>query len=251
MTLPGNFMPRHPFDAGVHDIRDEKLMKRPLDPEKLRARLARYYALITHTDAQIGRILAALEESGHADNTIVVFSSDNGLALGSHGLTGKQNLYEASVKVPLVLSGPGIPRSGRRRQLCYLYDIYPTLCELAGIETAPTVQFRSLLPVIREAGAGFRDHLSFAFMQWQRAVRDERFKLIEFCVDGKQTTRLFDLQADPLELKNLAETPGHEADLKRLRALLEKEGRRELRAGQPPHIREMSRQFWKTYHDKE
>ncbi len=105
MELPPNFMPEHPFDAGVHQIRDEKLMARPLTGQKLRERLAKYYALVTHTDAQIGRILDALEQSGHADNTIIVFSSDNGLALGSHGLTGKQNLYEHSVKVPLIISG--------------------------------------------------------------------------------------------------------------------------------------------------
>ncbi len=248
MKLPANFMPEHPFNAGVHDIRDEKLMKRPLTEEKLRKRLAKYYALVTHTDAQIGRILNALESSGHADNTIIIFSSDNGLALGSHGLTGKQNLYEHSVKIPLVISGPGIPKDQRRTQLCYLYDIYPTLCDIAGIEVPDTVQYQSLNPVIENAGAKGRKQLSFAFMQWQRAVRDEQYKLIEFCVNGLRTTRLYDLIEDPSELKDLAGDERFKPTLIRLRTLLQSERKRlNDGASDAPHLIKMSGEFWKTF----
>lgn len=203
---------------------------------------------MTHTDAQIGRILDALEQSGHADNTIIVFSSDNGLALGSHGLTGKQNLYEHSVKVPLIISGPGIPEGERRGQLCYLYDIYPTLCERAGLEVPDTVQFRSLNPIIADAGAKHREHLYFAFMSWHRSVRDRRYKLIEYCVDGERETQLFDLQDDPAEIENLAAAEAMQATLARLRDRLAGE-RKRLNDGnsESSHTKQMSEEFWSSY----
>ncbi|BCX46155.1 choline-sulfatase [Haloferula helveola] len=248
MKLPANYLPEHPFDAGVHDIRDEKLMKRPLTEDGVRDRLAKYYALVTHTDAQIGRILEALARSGEADNTIVVFSSDNGLALGSHGLTGKQSVYEHSVRVPLVIAGPGIPKGERREQLCYIYDVYPTLCERADVEIPDTVQFRSLDPVIADPEASHRDHLYFGFMSWHRAVRDDRHKLISYSVNGESHTQLFDLETDPGETRNLAGEKKVQPVLKRMRKLLESE-RDRLNDGKADaeHINEMSKAFWETY----
>lgn len=247
MKLPANFMPRHPFDAGVHHIRDENLMKVPRSEDQVLERLARYYALVTHTDARIGRILEALEESGHADNTIIVFTSDNGLALGSHGLMGKQNVYEHSVKVPFIISGPEIPSGETRDQLCYIYDIFPTLCEMAGLQAPDNVEYRSLKPVIHDAGITHREHLSFAFMQWHRAIRDERYKLIDYAVDGSRHTQLFDLDKDPDELRNLAADPDHSATLSRLRQLLEKE-RVRLNDGTSSSGRgAQGKEFWSTY----
>jgi arylsulfatase A-like enzyme len=91
-------------------IRDEKLAPWPRTPKEIRRHIADYYAIITHMDAQMGRVLSALKETGQAKNTIIVFAGDNGLAVGRHGLMGKQNLYEHSVHVPLIMSGPGIPK---------------------------------------------------------------------------------------------------------------------------------------------
>jgi len=249
MKLPTNFMPEHPFDAGVHAIRDEKLMKSPRTGEGIRKRLAEYYAVITHTDAQIGRILDALDKSGKADNTIIVFASDNGLALGSHGLLGKQNIYEHSVKVPFMISGPGIPAGEKRDQLCYIYDIYPTLCELAGLTIPGTVQFQSFKPVLADAQSTHRKNLYFSFMGVHRGVRDERYKLIEYCVDGDRHTQLFDLQQDPEETNNLAEAEANALVLERMRALLESERKRLNDGGpdNPEHILKMSKAFWSTY----
>lgn len=248
MQLPADFLPEHPFDAGVHQIRDEKLMKRPLTEERILGEWARYHAMVTHTDAQIGRILDALEKSGHAGNTIVVFASDNGLALGSHGLTGKQSVYEHSVRVPLVVRGPGIPKGEIRDQLCYLYDIHPTLCDRAGLAVPETVQFRSLDPVITDPKAAHREHLYFGFMQWQRAVRDRRHKLIEFCVDGTRHTRLFDLRNDPFETRDLSQEAAMKPVLSSLRALLASESERlNDRRPEAAHIRQMSESFWSTY----
>ena len=250
IDLPENYLPEHPFDAGVHQIRDERLLKRPLTESVIRGQLAKYYALVTHTDAQIGRILEALDASGQAENTIVVFSSDNGLALGSHGLTGKQNVYEHSVRVPLVISGPGIPEGQTRAQLCYLYDVYPTLCELAGVEIPETVEFSSLKQLFDEPDRPHRDHLYFSFMSWQRAVRGERYKLIEYAVDGARHTQLFDLKNDPEEVRDLFREDSNEPEIQRLRRRLEAE-RDRLNDGESesPHLREMSEAFWRSYGD--
>ncbi len=246
MKLPENYMPQHPFDAGVHHIRDERLMKRPLTEDAVLARLAKYYALVSHTDAQIGRILEALDKSGHADNTIIVFASDNGLGLGSHGLTGKQNVYEHGVKVPFIVSGPGIAKGQKRDQLCYIYDIYPTLCDMASIKVPDTVQYKSLKPVFQDPAAKHRESLYFSFMQWQHSVRDERYKLIEFCVDGKRTTRLFDLKNDPAELNDLAVQKDMQTVLKRLRRMLESK-RPKKEDLNSEHYQNMSAEFWDTY----
>jgi len=202
--LPENFMGGHPFDNGDLKVRDELLEDFPRDPGRTRRHIAEYYAMITHLDAQVGRILDALEASGKADDTIVVFAGDNGLAVGQHGLFGKQNLYEHSIRVPLVFSGPGIPRGVRRSAYAYLLDVFPTLCDLIGIDAPGSVEGTSLAPVFNDSGARPRDTLFGAYRQWQRMVKDERFKLIEYAVGGGRTTQLFDLARDPWECHNLA-----------------------------------------------
>jgi arylsulfatase A-like enzyme len=213
--LPANFLPEHPFNIGWYG-RDEQLEQTPRPEEAIRRHLADYYAMITHLDAQMGRVLTALEQSGRLANTIVVFASDNGLAIGSHGLMGKQSVYEHSVRVPLILAGPGIPRGEERDALCYLSDIYPTLCELGGLPVPDSVEGNSLVPAIR-AGADMRDTLYFAHTHLHRGVRDERYKLIEYVVEGGRNTQLFDLHVDPEERNDLSSDPSRGDDLARLR----------------------------------
>lgn len=248
MKLPASFMPRHAFDNGMLQIRDEKLAPFPRTEQVVRKHLADYYACITHTDAQIGRILDALDKTGKRDNTIIVFSSDNGLAIGSHGLMGKQNVYDHSVHMPLILAGPGIPKGASRDALCYIYDVYPTLCERAGLKTPDTVQFQSLNAVINDAAAKSRDHLYYAFMSWQRSVRDAQYKLIEYCVGQERHTQLFDLQNDPQETRNLAADGAHADTLARLRKLLQ-EDRVRLSDGNTPFAfsDKLGRDFWSAY----
>lgn len=251
IELPASFMPQHPFDNGMLKIRDENLAGFPRKPEEVRKHIADYYATITHTDAQIGRILETLERTGKLENTMVVFSSDNGLAVGRHGLMGKQNVYDHAVHVPLIVSGPGIPKGETRDQLCYIYDIYPTLCERVGLTPPGTVQYKSLHAAIEDPGAPHRDHLYFAFMSWQRAIRDSRYKLIEYCVDGQRHTQLFDLAKDPDELKNLKDEDGYADTLQRLRTLL-KEDRIRLNDGNTPFefTDQQGKAFWGTFEGK-
>lgn len=118
LALPASFLPVHPFNNGELKVRDEALAPWPRTPEAVRKHTADYYGMITHLDAQVGRVLRALEATGRAGNTLVVFTSDHGLALGRHGLFGKQNLYDHSMRPPLVLTGPGVPRGGRSDALC-------------------------------------------------------------------------------------------------------------------------------------
>jgi arylsulfatase A-like enzyme len=251
MKLPKNFMPKHPFDSGTDRDWDEKRVKWPRTDDDIKKHIADYYALITTMDAQIGKVIEALKETNQFENTIIVFASDNGLALGRHGLVGKQNIYEHSVRVPLIISGPGIPRGEEgevRDHLCYLPDINPTLCELIGLPIPDTVQHKSLMPVIRDAKAPHRDHLYFAYMNWQRAVRDDRYKLIEYCVEEERQTQLFDLKNDPHELNNLAGNPDYQDQLQSLREWLKKE-RVRLNDGNTPYefADNQGKYFWSRY----
>ncbi|HOX38742.1 MAG TPA: sulfatase-like hydrolase/transferase [Candidatus Brocadiia bacterium] len=220
IALPRNFMPEHPFDNGEMKIRDEMLAPFPRTAEVVRRHIAAYYGMITHVDDQIGRVLQALGDAGHAGNTIVIFAGDNGLAVGRHGLMGKQNMYEHSMRVPLIISGPGVPKNARSDALCYLHDVFPTCCETAGIPIPPTVESRSLLPLVKgEAKTGI-DSVFGAYMSVQRMIREERYKLIEYTVKDMRMTQLFDLAEDPWEIVNLAERTEYRENLERLREKL-------------------------------
>ncbi len=203
LSLPANFRPAHPFDNGELGIRDEQLAPHPLAPAVVREHLADYYGMISHHDACLGRVLTALRETGQQDRTIVVYVSDHGLALGSHGLLGKQNLYQSSIQVPVILAGPGIPRGVRNPALSYSLDLYATLCELADLTPPAGLESRSLVPTFMSGAAVLRDSLCAAYMDCQRMVTDGRWKLIVYHVDGAERRQLFDLCADPDECNDL------------------------------------------------
>jgi len=223
IELPPNFLGGHPFDNGALHIRDEMLAGFPRTPEETRRHIAEYYAMITHADAQIGRVMQALKDKGVLDNTILVFAGDNGLALGQHGLFGKQNCYDHSVRVPLIFAGPGIPENTRTDAFVYLLDVFPTLCELAGIDTPSSVEGTSLVRAMTDPQETVRDTLYFAYTDLHRAVRDRRYKLIEYVVNGKHTvTQLFDLEDDPWETTNLANRPGKADALNEMRSEMER-----------------------------
>jgi arylsulfatase A-like enzyme len=223
IRMPKNFMPQHPFDNGDMKVRDEVLASHPRTESDLRRHIAGYYAMISEVDAQIGRILDAVEPSPDAANTYVIFAADNGLAVGQHGLLGKQNLYDHSWRVPLVVSGPGIPAGKRAKTLCYMMDLCPTIAGFAGVKMPAGLDARSLQPVLRDTEARHRDTVIGAYRHVQRAIRDERWKLILYCVNGVKTTQLFDLQVDPLELKNLAGASEHAARIAEMKALLQRQ----------------------------
>jgi len=219
IPLPLNFLPQHPFDNGEMMIRDEVLLPHPRPPAAVRQMNAEYYRYISYLDAQIGRILDTLEASPFAKNTIVVFSADSGVARGSHGLIGKQNLYELdSVRVPLVISGPGIPGGKRTDAMCYLFDVLPTLGKLCGVPAPRASEGLDFSATLKDAAVPARRQLMFAYKNVQRAVRDERWKLIRYPQVDK--TQLFDLKTDPQEAINLADKPEHAGTLREMTATL-------------------------------
>jgi len=210
IPLPKNYLPLHPFNNGEQFVRDELLAGFPRTEEEIRRHLHDYYAVISAMDYHIGRLLDTVRELGMEDHTIYVYSSDHGLAIGSHGLMGKQNLYDAGMKVPLVFAGPSIPQ-GQSDALVYLMDIFPTLCEVAGAPIPPGLDGKSLWPVIQGRTSSVRSSLMLAYRDVQRAVRDQRWKLIRY--PQVNVTQLFDLASDPDERVNLADRPEHAAQV--------------------------------------
>jgi arylsulfatase A-like enzyme len=218
MPLPANFLPEHPFDHGNFKGRDELLFHWPRTPEETRGELAVYYAVITHLDAQVGRIIDALEQTGQLANTLVIYSSDHGLAIGSHGLRGKQNMYEHSVGVPLILRGPGVAADRRTNAQCYLRDLFPTVCDLAGIEAPETVDGRSLKPVLTGERQEVYNEVFAHFRDSQRMIRTAEWKYVVYPQAGRE--QLFHITEDPDELRDLAVEVQHMDVLNELRARL-------------------------------
>lgn len=202
IPLPASFRPEHGFDHGNGAGRDERLFGHPRTADEVRRELAAYYAVISHMDQQLGRILAALAETGQADRTLVIFAGDQGLAIGSHGLRGKQNMYEHTIGTPLVLRGPGIPRGRRSAAQCYLRDLFPTVCEMVGAPVPASVEGKSLLPVLRGTAEQVYSCVYGYFGDVQRMIRTERYKLIHYPQLNRD--QLFDLAQDPHELADLA-----------------------------------------------
>jgi arylsulfatase A-like enzyme len=217
--LPANYLPEHPFNNGFMVGRDEELASWPRTPDLVRQHLADYYSAVEFVDAQLGRLLEALRQSGQYERTIIVFTSDHGLAIGSHGLFGKQNLYEHSMRPPLIFVGPGIPSGKSTDALCYLLDIFPTLGELAGVEAPRGNEGKSLRAVIAGKAEKHRESIFTAFIDVQRAVTDGRWKLIAYPHVNKM--QLFDLAADPNEMHDVAAEPANRQTLTRLKTLLE------------------------------
>ena len=218
VPLPPSFMPIHPFDNGDMIIRDELLAPWPRTKEVIERHLAGFHSVITYMDRQIGRILEALNETGQLDNTIIIFAADTGTAIGSHGLLGMQNLYEHSIGVPLILSGPGILKGKQSDALVYLFDLFPTVCELAALDVPEGVDGKSLAPILGGRATKGRHSLFFAYKDVQRGVRNERWKLIRY--PRVNETQLFDLKNDPHEMNDLAEAPAHRSKVREMMDLL-------------------------------
>lgn len=221
VSLPAAFLPQHPFDNGEMTVRDEGLAPWPRTPEDTKQQLADYYACVTGLDHHVGRIFAKLKSSGEWDNTIVIFTGDNGLSLGEHGLFGKQNLYEfGGMHVPCVIAGPSIAK-GKSDAFIYLMDLFPTFCDLGGAKIPDGVEGKSIAPILHGKETKVRNVLYTGYRDCQRSVRDDRWKLIRYPLVDQ--TQLFDLKNDPHELNNLADKPAHAAKLAELTTLLQKE----------------------------
>ena len=205
VKVPVNFVPEYPYKDKIgcgKGLRDERLAPFPRTKYAVKVNRREYYAIITHMDAQVGRILDALEKSGKGDNTYIFFSADHGLAVGHHGLMGKQNLFDHSVRVPLMVVGPGVPKNKQLRTPVYLQDIMPSTLELAGVARPAHVQFKSLMPIIRGKADSSYDAVYGAYLSVQRMVIQDDHKLLLYPAYKK--AMLFNLKDDPQEMKDLA-----------------------------------------------
>ena len=221
MPIPPNFLPEHPFDNGDFYVRDELLADWPRTEERVKQELGDYYGMITHMDHAIGKIRDALagkaklakKKAGRhrLENTIFIHTADHGLALGQHGLMGKQNLYEHSVRVPLLMTGPDI-ENRTVDALVYQHDLFATVLEAAGIDVPEACEFQSLWPLIRgRSDSGYPTIMS-SYMDGQRMIKDPQYKLIRYTSHdgvGVDKVQLFDHVADPYETVDLAEDSEH------------------------------------------
>ena len=224
IPLPANFLIKHPFDNGDLNVRDEQLLPVPRDPDAIKKDIALYYGMVSEMDAQVGRILETLEKSGLKENTLIVFAGDNGLAVGQHGLLGKQNLYEHSIRVPMILSGPGVPKNKKTDGFTYLSDITPTIIDYLQLPRPSSVEGRSLLPVIQDPSKKVRSSIYNVYGHWSRSIKSEDgFKLIVYNVDGIATTQLFNLKIDPWEIKDLSKDQAYSEKILQMRNLLKQQ----------------------------
>jgi len=173
-----------------------------------------YLASITFADAQVGRILDALEESGHADNTIIVLWSDHGWHLGEKEITGKNTLWEPSTRVPLIFAGPGISKNATCAEAVELLDVFPTLCDLASLPKPDGLEGHTLIPQLRDVKTEREFPAISNHNPGNNSVRDERWRYILY-MDGSE--ELYDMEKDPEEFENLAGRPEYEGEIQRLK----------------------------------
>lgn len=208
IAVPPNYLPEHPFDQGEHKTRDELLAPFPRTELDVQVHRREYYAIISHMDAQIGRILKALQASGKADNTYVIMTADHGLSVGEHGLMGKQNQYECSMRMPLILAGPGIKAGKRIDEMVYQHSMYATTCDLADVPLPKHVEFPSLVPMLHAENPQPINEEMFGWLNMlQRSIRTRRHKLIFYAQINLY--QVFDLENDPWEMHDLVDDPAY------------------------------------------
>ena len=219
--LPENYLPYHPFTnaSQVTGGRDEGLAPWPRPPEVISDQLCEYYGLITHLDEQVGRVIDAVKNGPHADNTLIIYTADHGLGMGSHGLLGKQNVYEQSMRAPLILSGPGVPVGKSSKAYSYVHDLYATICGFAGIEAPSNIDSIDLNLLMSGKKKSAHKTAFLPFQDNQRAISDGSWKLHVY--PKINHILLFDLKNDPHEINNLAESPEHQKQLQRMMGLME------------------------------
>jgi len=230
VAMPPNLYPMHPFDNGWMVGRDENLAAHPRSRAEVRQHRADYLGMIWHLDDAVGRIVAALKARHLLEHTVLIYTGDHGLAVGQHGLMGKQNLYQHSQRIPLVMAGPGIPEGQIFPGLSWHGDTTATIRALAGLEPVHAIMGQPLVTRSATLAPGRTTH-GAAFAYGQRSIRDERYKLIRYLpvppeqqggeiTRGSATLQLFDLETDPWETANLAPLPEHAARIERLLAAL-------------------------------
>jgi choline-sulfatase len=218
IKIPKNFLKEYPYKDAMgcsKRLRDERLAPFPRTEFAVKVQRQEYYAAVTYMDYQIGRILEALKKSGKADNTYIFLTADHGIAVGHHGLIGKQNMFDHSMRTPFFIDGPGIKKGSKNDTPIYLQDIMPTTLALAGAEIPKWVEFKSLLPILKEDEKNHYNMIYGKYMDKQRMILEGDYKLIIYPYAKKYL--LFNLKKDPDEMNNLADNPEYASKLASLK----------------------------------
>ena len=224
IEVPKSYLPNYPYDEEMGcnptGLRDERLMPSPRTEFAVKVHRQEYFAIATHMDQQIGRIFDALEKSGKADNTYIIFTADHGLSVGHHGLVGKQSMYDHSMQVPFFISGPGIDANQSLDMPIYLQDAMATTLDLAKIEKPDYVQFNSVMPLIRGEKKVQYSPIYGKYTHTQRMIQDGDYKLIVY--PFIKVSRLYNTAKDPLEMNDLAKNPEYASKIQALTTGLKK-----------------------------
>ncbi|WP_339923539.1 sulfatase-like hydrolase/transferase [uncultured Cyclobacterium sp.] len=215
LKIPESFMPLYPYKDEIGNgpgLRDEALAPFPRTPFAIKKHLQEYYAIVSHMDYQIGKIFEELERKGLRENTYIIFTADHGLAMGNHGLMGKQTMFDHSMGAPFIVSGPNIPKGKRLDHDIYIQDAMATILEIAGVDKPDYVEFESLLDLINGDQELIREEVYGAYLNNQRMIKKDGFKLIVY--PNAKKLLLFDMEKDPLEIKDLSDQPQYK-ELKR------------------------------------
>jgi choline-sulfatase len=218
ISVPENYLAEYPYKDDIGNsagLRDERLAPFPRTEYAIKVHRQEYLAILTHMDHQIGRILNALDASGMAENTYIIFTADHGLAVGHHGFMGKQNMYDHSMRVPFIVVGPNVNAGVEIEEPIYLQDVMPTALDIAGASVPEHVEFQSLMPLITDGAHTKYESIYGTYKYWQRMILKKNFKLL-FYPFSEQKVRLYDVKKDPQEMNDLSGNPEYQAVIERL-----------------------------------
>ncbi len=224
ILVPDNFLAQYPYADEVgcpKTLRDERLAPFPRTEYSIQVNRMEYFAMISHLDAQIGAIVDELERSGKMDNTYIIYTADHGLAVGDHGFLGKQNMYDASMRVPFIVVGPDVEAGKRIDDLIYVQDVMATALDWAGSEDAESVDFQSLRPQIegRKKDIVRRDAVYGAYLDLQRSIRTDEYQMLIY--PDADVVRLYNIEKDPHAINDLAGDKKYHKTMKQLFAKLQ------------------------------
>jgi len=218
ISVPESYLPEYPLRHSIANgnyLRDEALAPFPRTEYAIKTHTQEYYASITHVDTQIGLILDALKKSGKMDNTYIFFTADHGLAMGRHGLLGKQSLFDHSIRPPMIVMGPDIPKNNKVDADVYLQDVMATSIEIAGIDKPNYVEFNSFLDLAKgETEKSHYEAIYGAYLNVNRMIRKDNFKLLVYPEINK--VLLFDLKNDPEEMNDISDAIANKSKVKSL-----------------------------------
>ena len=218
ISIPESYMPQYTYSDAIlsgRNVRDEALAPFPRTELAIKTHTKEYYASITHLDAQIGEIIDALKSSGKMDNTYIIFTADHGLAMGKHGLLGKQNLFDHSIRPPMIILGPDIPKNKKTNADVYLQDAMATSLDIAGIKKPKYIDFNSFLNIAKGSENKSKYNAIYgAYKDSQRMIRKDGYKLLVYPKIKK--ILLFNLTNDPEEMNDISAIPEQQSRIKQL-----------------------------------